>query len=782
MNYVNQDDFLRDLLNDFRIEAKEHHQAIVSGLLELEKSIDTSVVELVFREIHSLKGAARAVNLTAIEQLCMNLENVFQKIKKGNLQLLPEMFDTLYHAADTLQILLNEVDSDQKTVSQNTLTHIAFQLNTFSSIQTSKPPAPSQIEVAGKAKPTTEFRNLQPPAIPKRATLPDKEETTGYSKENQALSTETGTAETVKIINRDNETVRVDTAKLYRLLAQAEEMISFKTALDYQSEQISSIASQFNFWRKKNVESILTAGSMELMNNAVIHEFCHHQKDFLKKSEAELFRVRDNLTSLHRAAARSIDDILVTVKQTLMYPFSSILSVVPRIVRDLSKEFNKEITYSVSGADIEIDRRILEEMKDPLIHLIRNCIDHGIESREQRAKSNKPQQGTLSIAISQIMGQKIEIRISDDGVGINKTKLIESAIKNGILKKNEVSGLSDGEINKLVFTSGVSTSPFITDVSGRGLGMAIVAEKVEKIGGSIEIESEQGKGTTFVILLPQTLSAFRGILIKSSGQFFMIPTVSVLSAVRIGPKDIKTVESKQVVTYNKEPLSLVNLAQILGLPQRSNPKEMESHLTGLVLYSSHKKMIFLVDGIYGEKEGVVKDLGPQLKHVRNIAGTTLLGDGRLIPVLQVQDLMESASQSKSFVGTEAVASESQRKEPASILVVEDSITVRNMLRNLLEASGFAVKTAVDGLDGLNQIKSGNFDLVVSDIEMPRMNGFELTSTIRQEARFADLPVILVSTLDSADDRQRGMNAGANAYIVKGSFEKSNLLETINQLI
>lgn len=782
MNYNSQDEFLRDLLNDFRIEAREHHQAIVDGLLKLEKNTDPAIVEIVFREIHSLKGAARAVNLTAIEQLCMNMENFFQKIKKGNLQLRAEMFDTLYNAADTLQVLLIEVDSGQKTISQNTLTQIALQLNSYSNIQNANPPAAATDNDKSKTNPLSETAKVQSAVIPKPDLQPDRMNITGKTEVVDLPINEAGAVDTEKKTIKENETVRVDTTKLYRLLAQAEDMISIKTALDYQTEQIGAIATHFGFWRKKMEEDSLTFQSVDSQQNEGVHEFCVHQKEFLKKNEAELFRVRDHLNSLQRAASRSIDEFLLTIKKTLMYPFSSLLSIAPRIIRDLGKEFNKEISFSVSGDDIEIDRRILEEMKDPLIHLIRNCIDHGIESKEQRLKSKKPVQGSLNIAISQIMGQKIEIRISDDGAGINQAKLIESAIKNGILKKNEASGLSESEINKLIFTSGISTSPYITDVSGRGLGMAIVAEKVEKIGGSIEIESVHGKGTVFIIVLPQTLAAFRGILVKTSGQYFMIPTVSVLSAVRIGPKDIKTMESKQVVTYNNEPLSLVNLSQILGLPERMSQKEKESHLTGLVIYSSHKKMIFSVDEIYGEKEGVVKNLGPQLKHVRNIAGSTLLGDGRLVPVLQVQDLVESSTQSVIHMQGDSDSSQNQIKQTANILIVEDSITVRNMLRNLIEAAGFNVKTAVDGLDGLNQLKSGNFNLVVSDIEMPRMNGFELTSTIRQEARFADLPVILVTTLDSPDDRQRGMNSGANAYIVKGSFEKSNLIETINQLI
>lgn len=786
---------MRELLNDFKLEAAEHHQAMVAGFIELEKNIgkpvDMALVEVVFRDIHSLKGAARAVNLITIEQLSMSMENVLHKVKKKELNLRPEMFDLFYKATDTLQELLAEIDNPIKSVTQNSISPLLKSLEQIAKPASSLPGFSffNQPSISQNQTSEPEIKVQSTPVTPISVSQDEISHTVSgedFNTKNEvtpvAIDNEPSHGITSNVVEK--ETVRVATSKLYDILRQAEEMISIKAVLDFQVEQLHNVESQFSAWRKRQEELLL---SFTLDHPGIadqrIEGFCR-DKEFLKKHEADLTSQCVNLEQVKRSAGRAIDDLLLDIKKTLMHPFSSLLAVVPRIVRDLCKEYNKEIDLQIKGDEIEIDRRILEEMKNPLIHLIRNCIDHGIETKEVRKNAKKNESGSLRISITQDLSQKIQIRISDDGAGINTEKLLSSAIRNGVIKKEDVDRLSESEIHQLIFASGVSTSPFITDVSGRGLGMAIVAEKVEKIGGSIDIKTVPGKGTTFQITLPQTLAAFRGILVKTHGHFFIIPTASVLSAIRIKASNIKTVESKKVVIFSNEPLALVNLGDVLGLPPRRSRKDSGHNMPGLVLHSSHKKIIFALDEVFGEREGVVKNLGSQLKHVKNIAGTTLLGDGKIVPILNTSELVESASAHVSVTELEVPKTTLDQAEPEQkhLLVVEDSITVRNMLRSLLEAAGFSVKTAVDGIDGYSLLQSEKFNLVVSDIEMPRMNGFELTAKIRQDAALTDLPVVLVTTLDSKDDRQRGMDSGANAYIVKGSFEKSNLIETINRLI
>lgn len=776
-----KEEFLKELLNDFKIEASEHLQSIVNGLLDLEKDLHNparpGIIETAFRNTHSMKGAARAVNLMQFERLCMSLESVFHEIKKGNLELAKPMFDVFFQATDLLDVMLKEIGSQHKTVSENAVSQLDRKLKSLS----------------GKNFTLSELPVFPAPALPvtheeeKTAPLPVAVQTSGALKAElptDKVQTEKEAPEKHKTTNTEKstekETVRVSTSKLYDMLRFAEEMISIKSELQFHTAQLQQIANQIGSWKRKYEDRLAhNIGS----KSALSPEENGMEKELLKRYESDLIHLGKNLDQLYRASGRSVDDLILSIKKTLMQPFSSMLMVVPKIVRDLSKEYNKEIKFDVQGAETEIDRRILEEMKDPFIHLIRNCIDHGIETRDARIGKNKPPAGSLAIAIYNDSDQKVKITISDDGAGIQQDKLLAAAIRSGIVKAGEVKTMSEKEINMLIFASGVSTSPFITDVSGRGLGMAIVAEKIATVGGSIDLESIPGKGTTFHITLPQTLATFRGILVKASGSLFLIPTAAVIKAVKIVPSDITTVESKNTLRIENENPGIVSLADVLGMRRRHTGKNAGS-LQALILQHAQKKMVFVVEEVLGEHEGVVKSLGPQLRQVNNIAGAILLGNGRIVPVLNIPQLLVSAS-GKNYVEAEP-GTQSQNKDDTAqtrqILVAEDSITVRNMLRNYLETAGFTVKTAIDGQDAYEQLQTGNFDIVVSDVEMPRMNGFELTARIRKNVNFGQLPVILVTALESTDDRRRGMDAGANAYIVKSSFEKSNLIDTINRLI
>jgi len=762
-----QDDFLKELLNDFKIEGAEHLQAMVNGLLKLEKDINSpekkAVVETVFREMHSMKGASRAVNLMQIERLCMNLESVFHEIKNENLHLTKEMFDVFFQATDILDILLKELDNPNKSVSENNINQLGERLKALSTKSDVRPKSDYYRKESPK-------ENLGEPLHPignkaiveKSVSIPEE----------KAGNTETSFVLKEKEKITGKETVRVDTAKLYDSLRLAEEMITIKNKLKFHSDQLQVISSKITK-RKRILKHDLPSDKEKEIR----------EMEILRKYDDELTDAAKKIEKLQYDAGRTIDEMILGLKKTLLQPFSTLLALVPRIVRDLSKEFNKEVEINILGAETEIDRRILEAMKDPIVHLVRNCIDHGIESKEERLKLNKRQSGTLTISITDDSEQNIIITLEDDGNGIHREKLINSAIKAGIIKADAVDSMNEKEINMLIFASGVSTSPFITDVSGRGLGMAIVLEKITGLGGNIVVDSVALKGTKFTITLPQTLATFKGILVKASESLFMIPTTAIFKAIKITPDDISTVESKNTIRLNNEIVGLVSLADVLGIRKRHSSQK-NNFLQGLALQLAQKKLVFVVDEVMGEHEGIVKSLGPQLQHVNNIAGATLLGDGKIVPVLQIAELISSAM-GKSYTtdlievqNHENTAGEVQTR----ILMAEDSITIRNMMRNYLETAGFAVVSAVDGQDAYEHLQTDRFDIVVTDIEMPRMNGFQLTSKIKENPALNHLPVVLVTALESPDDRKRGMEAGANAYIIKSSFEKSNLIDTINRLI
>lgn len=776
MAMKNPDDFLKELRDDFRDEAAEHLQAISDGLLLLEKAVDEkqkkSEIERVFREIHSLKGASRAVNLLKIEQVCMSLEGCFHELKKGTLTLQPAMFDLFHQTTDLLHQLVAVMDDENTAVSDFALRRMTDAIN---NLVKNKHAAPTTPQAAPVHKPANA---VEVPAIGAESPqTPIAQATDIFSDETVLQPLADTTLPTEK--NAEKETVRVATSKLYDILRQAEEMTSIKVVLDYQLVKYANLAGEFSDFRNRHGDWL----QEEVAAGAQLGQEVEGVKAFLKLFEQKVQSLGSNLDHMRRSASRAVDDLMFDVKKMLLFPLSSLFSIVPKMVRDLSRESGKEVDLHLTGGGIEIDRRILEEMKDPLIHLIRNCIDHGIETPARRRAAGKQPTGRLSVSAIINDDQKIEIVINDNGGGINTGKLLASAIRNGIVNPDTARQMTDQEVLMLVFASGVTTSDFITDVSGRGLGMAIVAGKIQKLGGTISITSDAGKGTTFTITLPQTMATFRGIIVKSAEQLFLVPSTGVEQAIRVAPHEIRTVESRSVIFYDHEHIALVQLSEVLGLARRRDTKSASALLHVLVVSMPGRRVALVVDEIFGEHEGAVKPLGNQLQHVTNIAGVVVMGDGKLVPVLHVAELLSFSSGkgiTSPVVGNQSEAAPGEA--PKRLLVAEDSITIRNMLRNLLEAAGFVVNTAVDGQDALEQLQHAAFDAVVSDIEMPRMNGFELTARIRSDKSLADLPVVLVTALESPDDRARGMEAGANAYIVKSSFEKGNLIETINRLI
>lgn len=765
-----QENFLKELLVDFKIEASEHYEAIVNGLMMLEKSKDSSthknIIELIFREVHSLKGASRAVNLPDIEKLCMSLENIFNNLKKGTSVVFPLMFESFYKATDLLNLLLADVTNDKKNSGKYNLAQIIKNLEFVQ-------------QNSLKSKEVKGYNDGFDVSLIPTETKNEEIFHTFSEGQNEELTSEI--EESTKSQQIDTQTVRISTQKLNTLLQQSEELVSLKSTFEYYTKELQNISSQYAVRNRKNNEK--TVFSDQNITDQALDEYLVAEKDFRKKHEYELYRINKEMVHFQHVANRMIDELLHDVKTTLLFPFSSMLSIFPKIVRDLSKESQKNIECVIIGDRIEIDRRILEEIKDPLIHLIRNCIDHGIENEKERKAKGKKRTGKIEIKIIQDIDRKIELHVTDDGAGLNKNKIIASALKLGIIKTNDVEKLTDNEIHGLIFSSGISSSPFITDISGRGLGMAIVAEKVTKLGGSIELKTTKDVGTNFIISLPQTLSTFRGVLVKMGDQHFILPSLSVEKAIRIDPLLIKTVESRKTISYNKETIALASLADVLRISGAAKKKNSSEFLHIVILNISQRKIALVVDEILGEQEGIVKDLGLQLVHVKNIAGATILGSGKVVPILHPNELMDSASQTNTSLDfAPESSSKTAIEEQKRILVAEDSITIRTLLRNFIENAGYLVKTAVDGQEAYNFLQNEEFDLVVSDIEMPRMNGFELTAKIREDRKHADLPIILVTALETADDKQRGMEAGANGYIVKSSFEKSNLIDAIQRLL
>lgn len=754
---THEDQFLESLRATFKVEANEHLEGIATGLLALEKPITVdeqqTVVETVFRAAHSLKGAARAVNFVEVESVCQVLEDVFAAWKRRESTPSAQVLDFVHQALDAMSRNLAAPES-QSDRSLSSHVQALRALNVTA-------PVGTVAEAVGAETPSTEV----------------------------AHTTLSATTEKTPVM----ETVRIGVAKLDARLLEAEEMLAAKLVTGQRSADLSELVDRLEEWQKEwlkvQPEARALRQSLERLapspgatsNGALkaLVEFSDWNLDYFRSLESKVATLNRTAAQDKLFVGKLVDDLLEDSKKLLMLPLSTLGGFFQKLVRDLCRDQGKKADLVIVGEEVEIDRRLLEEMKDPLIHIIRNCVDHGLETPEQRHEQGKAPRATITLTVSPLNGDKVELVVADDGAGIDFEKVKESAVKQGAISSQDASRISDHEALQLIFRSDVSTSPIITQLSGRGLGLAIVREQTEELGGNVTVESLRYAGTTIRITLPIALRTFRGILVETAKQLFVVPTAQVERVARFKPEDVQTVEGRETLALNGRAVALTHLAEVLELPTVDENGDAPGAWPIVILGTGDTQIAFAVDAVLDEEEVLVKRLGKPLERVRNIAGATVLGSGQVAPILNVTDLLKSA---KLIAGTtRAPALRAAEAEAKSILVVEDSITSRMLLKGILESAGYQVKTAVDGMEAFTTLRTERFDLVVSDVEMPRLNGFDLTAKIRADKKLAELPVVLVTALETREDRERGIDVGANAYLVKSSFDQSNLLETVRRL-
>lgn len=579
-------------------------------------------------------------------------------------------------------------------------------------------------------------------------------------------------------------TVRVAVEKLDSFLLEAEEMLTVKTAVAQRASELQSLTSQLEQWRRawERVQPQLR-GLLATAPANGLGEFFEWHHDHLRALENKcnaLCRVaeHDRLT-----VGRHVDELLADSKKLSMMPLATLWAPLPKIVRDLSRDQGKQAELQLRGEEIEIDKRILEEMKDPLVHLLRNCMDHGIETPDRRAQLGKPPRATIEISVSMIDSNQVEILIADDGAGIDLERVKTAALERGVLTAQAAEEVSERDALALIFAPDVSTSSLVTPLSGRGLGLAIVREKVEKLGGRIGVESRLQAGTTFRIALPLTLATFRGVLVSTAHRLFVLPTTEVGRVVRFQAEQVKTVGTRATLALDGRAIALVRLSDVLALPTTVAADPAPIATLAVILGRGNECMAFAVDTVLGEQEVLIKRLTKPLVRVRYVAGVTVLGTGQVVPILRVVDLLRFGQQIEAQVSAGAAQPTAKANATTgAVLVAEDSITSRLLLKGVLEACGYRVKTAVDGMEALTLLRTEPFDLLVSDVEMPRLNGFDLVTRVRADRKLAELPVVLVTALATREDRERGVEVGADAYLVKSNFDQSNLLETVRRLL
>ena len=629
--------FLKRLLSTFKVEAAEHLAAISSGFLELEKNPDSGrraeLIEIVFREAHSLKGAARTVNASAIETVWRSMEDIFSALKKKDRGLAPDLFGLLHEALDLTGDLLGSLDTEGGGPDKSRIKGLVLNLDRTAKDLGETPP------IAGPEPVRAPYRPEVPAAAGPRTSGP------------------LGAA-----------TIRVEKAKLDDLLLQAEGLLQAKQFAAERSselrEVVAAIEAAEKRWTaarndtravgrflKQGLRPAETAGMGASMTRLL--EFMESCRDAARELHRRLGALARRMENDRRTVAGMVDTLLEGTKRISMTPFSTLFDVLPAMARNLLTEQGKEAGLTVSGGDVEVDRRILEEMKDPLMHLIRNCVDHGIERPGERALRGKPPSGRISVSASQRDSGKVEVVVADDGSGIETARVKTSAIKLGILSAENAEKLDEERLRALVFRSGVSTSPLITDISGRGLGLAIVQEKAERLGGLVSCESSAEGGTLFRILLPVTLATVRGLLVRIGEQLFVIPAAYVSRTFRASFDEIKPVEGRETLSVDGTPVPLIQLAGVLEQPVSEQGRETPAFLYAVALESEDKVIAFTVDEVLYEQEFIVKGLGRQLRRVRNVIGAAVLGAGRVVAVLNVPDLMKSAVRSADTVPSAA---------------------------------------------------------------------------------------------------------------------------------
>ncbi|HET6631689.1 MAG TPA: response regulator [Rhodanobacteraceae bacterium] len=755
---------LKRLLATFGVEAEEHLTAMSGELRALSASAPgadrAALVETIFRRVHSLKGAARAVNLAPVESLCQALEGLFAALKAKRLEGTPALYALLQEAADALGQLVDESVAGARVRPAVALVR--------------------RLQEAARDAVEEPAAEAVAPAMPAAATKPI-EPAAAEGPPDATARSDPGTGMT--------PSVRVASIRLDALTRQVEELLTPRQAVQQRAGELREALNLLGGLKRRRQAVRPAIRALERDPAAAAGPLAQLLAA-LDDEQLQLKRLEDRLAASTHAAEhdqRTLSALTSGLRQKTrdmqLLPFGSLLELLPRLARELAREQGKQVELSLRGGDIRIDRRILEALKDPLIHLLRNAIDHGIEPPAVRAAAGKPEAGALRLAVAQRDSGKVELLVADDGAGIDMERVRGAARKLGLLSPGMTQAGGDAPL-ELVFESGLSTSPMVTDLSGLGLGLAIVREAVERLGGALALDSNPGAGTTFRLRLPQTLANVRGILVGAGGRQWLLPVAQVEQVAQVPAAEVRTVENRETVVLDGQALALARLAEVLELPPPPAPPAPPDQLTVVVLGEAPARIAFLVDAVLGEQEVLVKPLGRQLARVRNIAGASVVGPGELVPVLNPADLLKSAPRHGRPLAamTRAVQDAPAHVSRGSILVVEDSITSRSLLKNILEAAGYRVTTAVDGVDGYTILKMGAFDLVVSDVEMPRLDGFGLTRRIREDAQLAQLPVILVTALESREDRERGADAGASAYLVKSSFDQSNLLEAIRRLL
>lgn len=744
---MERDKLIQRLMATFLGELEEHVRSLNQDLLALERESAPDAraqrLKTLFRTAHSLKGAARSVSVSLIEEACHHLEDILSRLQEGQLEVTPDLVQLFFATADGIAESGKRLREKQELKGAK-LEGLTVRLRSATGLPaaSSPLPAPSPVPV-----PTPE-----PGADP---------------------------------------WVRIPAARLDELLRQSGELLVARRRSETRDAELAALQEHVGHWKgewkrtKKALrdqqdqaswgESVGPETSKSTGPSSSLSHVLERTEGNLRKLESDLERLRMGVAGDHRALEQTAGSLEEGLRRVRMLPFSQACESFDRTVRDLGKSAGKDLDLRVEGGEVELDRMILEQLKDPLLHLIRNAADHGVEPPAERTRLGKPSRGRILIKAG-LQGSRVEISVEDDGRGIDLARIREQARKKKIPEPTDRDALA-----RLIFLPGFSTSPIITEFSGRGVGLDVVKSRIESLHGTVAFSFEPAQGTRFILTVPLTLTTVRALLVGAAGQVFAIVGTHVRKLVRAGPEGLSSVQGREVLLGQESPVPLVSLAQVLSLAP-NEPRRVGGKLSVAILASGDREAAFAVDELHAEQEVVIKPLGPRLRGQRSFSGATVLPSGRVALILSTSDLVDRAlsvsSGGKLLASFAAPAPQAAKR----LLVVDDSVTTRSLERSILEAAGYEVLSAVDGQEAWGILQEKGADLVVADVEMPRMDGFTLAQTIRASKRFRDLPVVLVTALGSERDKAKGIEVGADAYLVKSAFDQRSLLETVARLL
>lgn len=765
------DDFRRQLMETFQVELMEHLGTLTDGCLALERAPQEDdrlrIIEEMFRAAHSLKGAARAVELEDLGLMAHRLEDVFSAIRKGLITFSSETGDLVLHTLDAINqaAQMQQDGSPMPSGQQRSLLEQLEAASKGESFGVPSSPRPGQ------------GRQASPPLG--QATHEPLEPAEGFPETGQPAAQEQPRA----MGAQGQNTIRVSVKKLDALMEGMVELLVARMRPAHRLSELNQMRRRLGAWEthwrqvRGNYNQLRRRKSNDPHVLALL--------DYVAQSEQNLralidtaSRMASGMTSDTRQLALLTDEMQLNVHRVRMLPLTSLFSLFPRMVRDLARQSGKLVELELQGEHTEVDRLVLEAMKDPLTHLLRNALDHGIEPPEARSRQGKPPTGRIVLRASQ-EGNMVLLEVQDDGAGIDLDKVRRTACSRGLLEASQAQDLNAEACRELLFHSGFSTKDQVDQLSGRGVGLDAVRAGAENLQGLVKVDSIPGRGTTFSLMLPLTLATTKSLLLQVGETTVAVPASAVERIHLIPVERVGSVEGKSVIELGGRTVPLVSMARVLELSPET-ATESRDKITAVAMGLAERRAAFAVDGLRGTQEVVVKSLGQQLKKVRNVAGAAVLGSGEVIVVLNVADLLASAARGASV--TTRTASKQEKKAAPMILVVDDSITTRTLEKNILETAGYRVQVASDGEEAWDMVQRGGYNIVVSDVDMPRLDGCGLAARVKRDERFRDIPVVLVTSLDSEEDKLRGMQSGADAYITKGEFDQGHLLGTIERLI